>query len=90
MFIYVIELNKFWGDELCLFLDINQPEHPDHICPIRCRDVVKGHVVLCGKPEAPGGDLHVLIDLVGGEVENLEAGQVGEAARGQGRNPIIQ
>ena len=30
------------------------------------------------------------LDLVGGEVENLEAGQVDEAVRGQGRDPIIQ
>ena len=29
------------------------------------------------------------LDLVGGEVENLEAGQVGEAVLGQGRDPII-
>ena len=47
---------------------VTQPEHSDNIRPIRRRDVVQGQVVLIGKPKASGGDLHVLVDLVSGDV----------------------
>ena len=49
------------------------PEKPNNVCPIWGWNIVKWHVIFCGKSEALRRDIDILVNLVGGE----QGGDVG-------------